>query len=51
MCISDFSKCELLTIAHTLAISINNELPNDDVIVLATFFTVLSDSLALLSLE
>ncbi len=50
MCISDFSKCELLTIAHTLAISINNELP-DDVVVLATFFTVLGDSLALLTLE
>ena len=51
MCVSDFSNCELLALANTLAITINNEFSSEDVIVLATFFTVLGDSLALLSLE
>lgn len=51
MCISDFSNCELLAIANTLAIAINNEFSNDDVLVLATFFTVVGDSLALLAIE
>lgn len=51
MCISDFSNCELLAIANTIAVAINNELSNEDVLVLASFFTVLGDSLALLSFE
>ena len=48
MYISGFSNCELLTFANAIAVNINNELPQEDVLVLATFFTVLGDSLALL---
>ena len=50
MCISDFSNCELVALASTLAIAISNEFSNDDLIVLAAFFTTLGDNLAILSL-
>lgn len=50
MCISDFSPCELIALASTLAISISNQFSNDDVILLAAFFTALGDNLALLSI-
>lgn len=51
MCLSEFSKEELVAFASTLAIAISKEFSNiNDLIVLATFFTVLGDNLALLSL-
>lgn len=50
MCISDFSNCELVALASSLAIAISNEFSNDDLIILAAFFTTLGDNLAILSL-
>lgn len=50
MCISDFSKCELVTLASSLAIAISNQLSNEELILLAAFFTALGDNLAILSL-
>lgn len=50
MCLSDFSNEELVALASTLAITISKEFSNDDLIILATFFTVLGDNLAILSL-
>lgn len=51
MCISDFSSCELVTLASTLAIAFSNQFSNEDLIVLAAFFTTLGDNLAILSLD
>ena len=51
MCISDFSNCELVTLASTLAIAMSNQLSNEDITVLAAFFNILGDSLSLLSIE
>ena len=51
MCISDFSYKDLVVLASSLSIVISNELNSTDIITLATFFTVLGDNLALLSLN
>lgn len=51
MCISDFSKCELLALANTIAISLSKDFSSEDLITLASFFTILGDMLALLSIE
>lgn len=51
MCISDFSNCELVTLASSLAIAMSNQLSNEDIIILSAFFTALGDNLAILSLE
>lgn len=51
MCISDFSNCELVTLASSLAIAMSNQLSNEDIAVLGAFFTALGDNLALLSIE
>lgn len=51
MCISDFSNCELVALASTLAISISNQFSSEDVAVLSAFFSALGDNLAILSLE
>lgn len=51
MCISDFSKCELVTLANTIAIALSNELSNEDITILSAFFNILGDSLSLLSIE
>lgn len=48
--ISDFSKSELLALSSTIAIAISNQLSKEDIAILATFFTVLGDNLALFSL-
>ena len=51
MCLSEFSKEDIVLLASTISIAISNEFSNnDDLVVLATFFTVLGDNLALLSL-
>ena len=50
LCISDFSNCELVAIASSLAIAISEQMSKDDVLVLATFFSALGDNLAILSL-
>lgn len=51
MCISDFSKFELIGLASSLSIAMSHQLSNNDIIVLSAFFTILGDNLALLSLE
>lgn len=51
MCISDFSNCELVALASSLAISISKQISNEELIILSVFFTSLADNLALLSLE
>lgn len=51
MCVSDFSPCELVTLASTLAIAMSNQLSNEDLIILSAFFTTLGDNLALLSIN
>ena len=51
MCISDFSNCELVALASSLAIAISKQVSNEELIILSVFFTTLADNLALLSLE
>ena len=51
MCISNFSNCELVTLASSLAIAMSNQLSNEDIAILSAFFTALGDNLAILSLE
>lgn len=51
MCISDFSNCELVTLASSLAIAMSNQLSNEDIAVLSVFFTALGDNLAILALD
>lgn len=51
LCLSDCSKEELVVLASTLAISIGKEVSSDELAILATFFTILGDNLALLSLS
>lgn len=51
MCISDFSNCEIVALASSLAIALSKEFSGKDIIILAVFFTALGDNLAILSLE
>lgn len=50
MCLSDFSNEELVLLSSTLAIAISKEFSNEDLLILAAFFTSLGDNLALLAL-
>ena len=50
MCLSDFSNCEVVALASSIAIAIGNEFSNEDLIILAAFFTALGDNLAILAL-
>jgi hypothetical protein len=50
MCLSDFSNEELVVLSSTLAIAISKEFSDEDLLVLAAFFTTLGDNLALLVL-
>ena len=50
LCISNLSNCELVALASSLAIAISNQVSKEDLLVLATFFTVIGDNLALLAL-
>ena len=49
MCLSDFSKEELVLLSSTLALAINKDFSNEDLLILAAFFTTLGDNLALLA--
>ena len=49
MCISDFSRCELIAIASTIAIAISKEFPEEDLEILSGFFSAIGDNLAILS--
>lgn len=48
MCLSDFSNCELIALASTIAVSFSKEFSKEDLAILSAFFTVLGDNLALL---
>ncbi len=50
MCISDFSKHEIVAITSTIAIAISKEFPEEDLPLLSAFFVALGDNLAILSL-
>lgn len=50
LCISDFYNCELLALANAISIAISNQVSKEDLLVLAAFFTVIGDNLALLAL-
>lgn len=47
---SDVSGCELILLSSSLAISMAQGLSNEEIAVLAAFFTTLGDNLALLAL-
>ena len=51
MRISDFSYPELIALASSLSIAISKELCIEDIGVLAAFFTILGDNLAIISLK
>lgn len=51
MCISDFSNCEIVALASSLAITFSKEFSCKELIILSAFFTALGDNLAILSLE
>lgn len=50
-CLNDLSPCELVTLANIISVSISQNLSSDDLASLAGFFTVLGDSLAVLSVS
>ena len=50
MCISDFTNKELVLLASSLAIALSDEYSQEELIILAAFFTALGDNLALLAL-
>ena len=45
----DFSSLDFIILASTLAIALGEELSSNDINILATFFAVLSDELALIA--
>ena len=49
MCFSDFSSCNLIGLASSLAISIGEEMNADELAVLAAFFTAFADNLAIIA--
>lgn len=49
MCVSDLSGCNLIGLAGTLAIAISQDLSQNEISVLAAFFTALGDNLALIA--
>lgn len=49
MCFSDFSSCNLIGLASSLAISIGEEMDADELAVLAAFFTAFADNLAIIA--
>ena len=49
MCFSDFSSCNLIGLASSLAISIGEDMDADELDVLAAFFTAFADNLAIIA--
>ena len=49
MCFSDFSSCNLIGLASSLAIAIGEDLTSDEAAVLAAFFTAFADNLAIIA--
>ncbi len=49
MCISDFSNCELVALASTIAIAISKEFTKEELSILSGFFSAIGDNLTILS--
>lgn len=49
MCFSDFSSCNLIGLASSLAISIGEDMDADELAMLASFFTAFADNLAIIA--
>ena len=49
MCFSDFSSCNLIGLASSLAIVLGEDMGANELAVLATFFTSFADNLAIIS--
>lgn len=49
MCFSDFSSCNLIGLASSLAISIGEDMDADELAVQAAFFTAFADNLAIIA--
>lgn len=49
MCFSDFSSCNLISLASSLAISVGENLDANELAVLAAFFTAFADNLAIIA--
>ena len=49
MCFSDFSSCNLIGLASSLAIDIGEDIDADELAVLAAFFTAFADNLAIIA--
>ena len=49
MCFSDFSSCNLIGLASSLAISIGEDMYAYELAVLASFFTAFADNLAIIA--
>ena len=49
MCFSDFSSCNLIGLASSLAIAVGEDMDENELAVLATFFTAFADNLAIIA--
>ena len=49
-CLNNLSGCELVTLANIIAVSLSQNLDSDETAILGSFFTIIGDSLAALSL-
>lgn len=50
-CLNDLNPCELVTLANIISVSLAQNLSSDELIALSGFFTILGDSLAVLSVS
>lgn len=48
-CFSDLNGCELVTFANIFAVTLSQGLSEEELIALASFFTIVGDSLAAIS--
>ena len=49
MCFSDFSSCNFIGLASSLAIAVGEDIDADELAVLAAFFTAFADNLAIIA--
>ncbi len=50
-CLNDLNPCELVTLANIISVSLAQNLSSDELASLGGFFTILGDSLAVLSVS
>lgn len=48
-CLNNLNPCELVTLANIISVSIAQNLTSDELVALSGFFTIMVDSLAVLS--